>query len=177
LKIEGYLPTHTTDDALQAMIYYTRREYLHPQVQELAQDIVAGIHPSDQTSQMIAIIHWIKNNIKYVKDEVEAARLFGTSGDLEMVKSPSAVLRSGRYDCDCIATLIAAMLISIGIKARFIVVGFAPQEVTGPDGFEHVYAQGYDEATGTWMILDPVSHPMERQMILDTKQARIYDLS
>lgn len=176
MRIEGYLAEHTTDDALRAMSHYARREYLHPKVKGLAEEVTDGINPNDQRSQMMAVLHWVSKNLKYVTDEREAARLFGTTGDLEMVKSPTAVLDSGRYDCDCVSTLIAAMLMSLGIRARFVVVGFTEVELTGPDGFEHVYAQGYDERSGKWLILDPVSHPSERQMLLDTRQARIYDI-
>ena len=176
MRIEGYLSEHTTDDALQAMAHYAKREYTHPKIKGLAHDLVIGINPNDQRSQMIAILNWVKKNLKYVTDEHEAQRLFGTSGDLEMIKSPTAVLRSGRYDCDCVSTLIAAMMLSLGIKVRFVVVGFHEVELTGPDGFEHVYVQGFDEQSSKWLIIDPVSHPSERQMILDTRQSKIYDI-
>jgi len=176
LKIEGYLAEHTTDDAVAAMIHYVIREYTIPRVRNLAEDIVHGINPNDQKSQMMAILHWTMKNLKYVTDEKEAARLFGTSGDLEMVKSPTGVLDSGRYDCDCVATLIGALLMSLGVKVRFVVVGFDPVEVTGPEGYEHVYAIGLEEQSGKWLIIDPVSSPNENQMVLDTKQSKFYDL-
>lgn len=176
MNIEGYLAEHTTDDAVGAMIHYACREYTIPRVRNLAEDIVCEINPNDQKSQMMAILHWTMKNLKYVTDENEASRLFGTTGDLEMVKSPVAVLDSGRYDCDCIATLISALLMSLGIKVRFVVVGFDPVEVTGPEGYEHVYAIGLDEQSGKWLIIDPVSSPNENQMVLDTKQSKFYDL-
>lgn len=124
---------------------------------------------------MIAILNWVLVNLEYVMDEKEANRIFGTVGDLEMVKSPRAVLESGRYDCDCGATLIASLLLSLGIPARFVAVGFDPYEETGPDGYDHVYVQGLNEY-GQWVIVDPVAHPNESKMVLDIKQVKIYDV-
>lgn len=176
MKIEGYMPEHTTDDAVAVVIHYAKKDYTNPRIQHLASAITNGIHPADQRSQMIAILNWVKANLKYVFDEDEAARLFGTSGDIEMVKSPIAVLDSGRYDCDCISTLISALLMALGIRPRLVVVGFHAAELTGPDGFEHIYVQGWDENEKKWFIIDPVSHPSEKQMVLDTKQSKFYDL-
>ena len=177
MNLERYFPNHTTDQAVAAMKHYAVSQYTDPKIQKLAQDITIGINPNDQVSQMLAILHWIMVELKYVSDEEESNRLFGTNGDLEMVKSPKAVLESGRYDCDCGSTLIAALLMSLGIRARFVTVGFASYEETGPDGFEHVYAQGWDEKSRQWIIVDPVSYPNEQQMSLDTKQVKFYDIA
>lgn len=175
MNLELYKPEHNTDDSLRAMREYARSQYTTRIIQDLASNIVCGINPNDKTSQMLAILHWILTNLEYVKDEQESNRLFGTVGDLELIKSPKAVLESRRYDCDCIATLIAALLLAIGIKARFVAVGFEPYEVTGPDGYDHVYCQGMNES-GQWVIIDPVAYPNEQRMTLDTKQVKIYDV-
>ena len=175
MNLELYRPEHNTDDALRAMRWYARSQYTTPIIQDLAQEISGDIHPGDKTSQMLAVLHWVKANLEYVKDEQEANRLFGTVGDLEMIKSPRAVLESGRYDCDCGATLIASLFLAMGIRTRFVAVGFDPWEVTGPDGYDHVYCQGMNEA-GQWVIVDPVAHPNEQRMVLDIKQVKIYDV-
>ena len=176
MKIEGYIEDHTTDDTLRAMIGYARTGKLDPKIMDLAERITAGIPPEDHRSQMIAVLNWIQANMTFVEDSQEAARLFGTTGDVEMVKGPTSVLETRRYDCDCIATFIAALIMSLGIPARFVVVGFSPYEMTGPEGLEHVYAQGHDNATGKWMVIDPVAWPNERQMVLDTRQVKIYSI-
>lgn len=176
VRIEGYIEDHDTDDTLQAMIDYAQSGRLDPKIMDLAEMITAEIHPEDHRSQMIAILNWINANMTFVEDDQEAARLFGTTGDVELVKGPSSVLETRRYDCDCIATFIAALIMSLGIPARFVVVGFSSFEMTGPEGLEHVYAQGYDNATGSWLIIDPVAWPNERQMTLDTCQAKTYDI-
>lgn len=175
--LEKYYPEHNTDDTIRAMIHYATKYYVDKRIQSLAEYLISEIHPSDKTSQMIAILNWIKSNMIYVNDGDEANRMFGTKGDLEMVKSPISTLETKRYDCDCIATFIASLLMALGIKVRLITVAFSPEELTGPDGFEHVYAVGYDDSKGKWIIIDPVSNPNERSMIKDTMQHRVYDVN
>jgi len=179
--LEGYWPNHTTKDSVNIMIHYAKQDSSNQRIRNLSDRIVSGIHPLDKKSQMMAILNWILANLEYVYDENEAKRLFGTTGDIELVKSPIGVLDSKRYDCDCIATLIVSMFIYLGIQSRIITVGFSPVEVTGPDneqtsGMEHVYVVGYDEQSKKWIIVDPVSHPNEKQMILDIKQYQVYDI-
>jgi len=177
MKLERYLPEHTTDDTIVVMRYYALKDRSDPIIQDLAHQITSDIHPSDKKSQMMAIMNWILVNMIYIHDEDEGRRLFGTDGDVELVKSPTATLESGRYDCDCIATFIASLMLALGIKPKFIVVGFSPDYMTGPDGYEHVYVTGFDDNSGRWIIIDPVSNPDEKQMILDTKQHKVYDIS
>lgn len=176
MNLDRYLPEHTTDDAIAAMSQYAVKEHTEAHVQDLAQELTAEIHPDDKVSQMAAIMNWIRVNLTYVLDEKEGARLFGTKGDLELVKSPIAVLESKRYDCDCIATFIASLCLALGIQVQFVTVGFTPEHITGPDGFDHVYAEGFDPVTGSWLVLDPVAHPNEAQMTMDTAQKRTWNV-
>lgn len=191
--LEGYWPNHSTQDSINIMKHYARQDSSNQRIRDLADRIVSGIHPSDKKSQMMAVLNWILSNLEYVFDEHEGKRLFNVKEDVELVKSPIAVLDSKRYDCDCIATFIVSIFLYLGIPARFVTVGFSPVEVTGPDneqtsGMEHVYAVGYDNGVscggnhggnhgGKWIVVDPVSHPNEKQMILDTKQYQVYDIS
>jgi len=184
MELVGYLPagSYTTDDTLQVMSSFATKDSTSSEVANLAHSITAYINPNDHKSMMIACRNWILANLAYVPDAAEAKRLFGMTedqmehGELEAVKSPIAVLESRRYDCDCAATLIAAMLISLGIPVRFMAVGFAPESLSGPDGFSHVFAQGFDGSE--WITLDPVSHPHEKRMLeKDAKQVKIFDIS
>lgn len=175
VNLELYKPEHNTDDALRAMRWYARSQYTTHLIQNLAQEISGEINPMNKTSQMLAVLHWVMLNLEYVRDEHEANRLFGTVGDLEMIKSPKAVLETGRYDCDCGSTLISSLFLAMGIKTRFVAVGFEPYEVTGPDGYDHVFCEGMNEY-GEWVIIDPVSHPNEEKMVLDIKQVKKYDV-
>jgi hypothetical protein len=177
MEIERVLPEHTNDDTVRAIIEYGRRCSTSPAMVTLADEICGRINKQDSKSKMVAIIHWVKKHLRYVEDKDEAKRLAGYDGEAEVVKSPLAVLESGTYDCDCISTFIVSLLIIMKIPARIALVGFHYPEQTGPDGFEHVYAQGLDVATNEWVIVDPVSFPNESKMLLDTKQVQLYDIS
>jgi hypothetical protein len=132
---------------------------------------------ADNKSKMIALRNFVLSNLRYVHDEVEAKSNYNVEHPegVELVKSPLAVLESGTYDCDCAATLIASMLMSIGIVCRFAVVGFYDEAVAGPDAFEHVFVQGSCE-DGSWFTVDPVSYPDERKMLDDTRQYKYYEV-
>ena len=168
MQVDLDVPNHTTEQALQGMVHYATKESSEPHVQGLADQITAGIHPSDKRSQMIAILNWVLCNLTYVKDQEESRRLGFGNEDLELIKSPVVVLQTRRYDCDCIATLIASVMLALGIQPQFVVIGFG-------NGPEHVYCRGMDE-NGQSIIVDPVSHPDEDQMILDTQEFQVYDL-
>jgi len=179
MKIEGYIPNRSTyAQVIEVMTRYARKDSTSDKIVDLANRISSLVHPSDNKSKMIATLNWIKTNLSYTYDHLEAMRLFGMDPeDIELVKSPLAVLESGRYDCDCIATFIASIFLYLGVQVRFVIVGFddsAPE--TEYEGYSHVYAQGFDESSGTWVVVDPVSHPDEKCMILDTKRVRVYPL-
>ena len=176
MKLEGYQANHTTEEAVTAMIRYARQQYMDPQVQKAVNEVTKGIHPSDRRSLMIATMNWILAKMKYVFDQDESRRLFGTTTDVELVKSPTAVLESKRYDCDCISTLISAIFLALGIPTKIVTVSFHDMQQVGPDGYEHVFVQGFDDVTNSWFVIDPVSHPNESNMISQVKFSRIYDV-
>jgi len=177
-NLEGIVPEgeYTTDDVLNIMQGYAVKDHASEEIQNLAMDITSGINPSDPNSMMLAVRNWILANMTFILDHDEARRMFNIDHpDLEMVKAPVQTLESRRYDCDCVATLIASMLMALGIPTRFVVVSYQPIEVTGPDGYSHVFAQGHDGRD--WVTIDPVSYPNEMQMMKDSKQFKIHEVS
>ena len=180
MKLEGYIPNRSTyEQVIGVMSHYSKKDSTSDEISDLCISLTEGIHPDDDKSKMISILNWIKSNLTYVYDHIEANRLFGMEPeDIELVKSPKAVLESKRYDCDCIATFISSCLLNLGIPTRFVIVGFDPSvPETEYEGFSHVYAQGYDKNLNDWVIIDPVSHPKEKCMILDTARMRVYPIS
>lgn len=176
MKLEKYFSHHTVDDAINAMIYYAKMYKDSPEIKNAIEIILPGVNLQDYPTIFATIRNYIKNTMQYVPDGDEA-RLFGFDGsDLELVKSPKAILESGRYDCDCASTLIASILLSLCIPVRFVIISTLPFSETGPGGWTHVYTEGYDSNEKKWVVIDPVSHPDEKQMILDTKQHKIYNI-
>jgi len=177
VKLDGIIEEgkYTTKDVLRVMSSYAHQDFQY--LRRLAESIVANIHPQDTLSQAIAIRNWILNNLIYVRDHNEAKRLFNLQKpDLELVKSPRAVLESKRYDCDCIAAFIAAIGLALGIKSRFMAVAFHDRKITGPDGYSHVFAQFYDPSGNIWITIDPVSYPNEDQMMNDIRQYLVLEV-
>jgi transglutaminase-like putative cysteine protease len=170
---ENFTQDQATESAIDAMRTYARKDVAEvgaiaiPLTRELA----------DSKSKMIALRNFVLSNLQYVYDETEAKSRYNVSHPegVELVKSPLAVLESGTYDCDCIATLLASMLMSLGITCRFAVVGFYSEAVAGPGAFEHVFVQGCCE-DGEWFTVDPVSYPDERKMLDDTRQYKYYEI-
>lgn len=94
----------------------------------------------DELSEVRALFQLVQG-IRYVRDVHE----------VETLASPAKTLLMRVGDCDDKATLLAALLESIGYPTRFVVAGyFQPGEV------EHVYLQVH--AAGQWIDLDPTEH-------------------
>lgn len=74
----------------------------------------AGVAPRAYMQELIALQEFVRDQISYTQDPE----------DVEMVQTPQKTLESARGDCDDEATLLAALLLSIGHPARFVAVGF-----------------------------------------------------
>lgn len=112
-----------------------------PRLRELALAIVreAGAAERDQRAEVEAIHQWMQRSIRYVYDPV----------GVEFVSQPehlAFVQRDG--DCDDFSVLEAALLGTLGIVTRFVVVGVRSA------AFEHVYLEARIGAR--WIPLDPI---------------------
>lgn len=88
-----------------------------------------------------SIFDFVRDHIRYVRDP-----LF-----YEAVAVPEQVLALGFGDCDDKATLLAAMLESVGYPSRFVVAGYS-----SADRPEHVYLQVL--INGQWIDADATEH-------------------
>lgn len=104
-----------------------------PRVVETAVRIVRGVSGRDFTSMAAEIRQWLEEHIRFIPDP----RIDG-----EVLRTPRYLLeqidREGQAagDCDDVATLAAALGKSVGLRARFVVLAFAPG---GP--FRHVFTE------------------------------------
>lgn len=94
-----------------------------PYIRQAAGTIIMDIDPRDQMSQARAIFDWVKDNIRFVRDPNRK----------ELVQNPRVTLMLGFGDCDCIHTLLASMLESVGFSLAFATVGLGSPE------FDHVF--------------------------------------
>lgn len=109
----------------------------HDAVRSAALDLVRSLPPKDYAREVNAIFTFVRDRIRYTKDV----------NGVETVQTPPATLELEAGDCDDKATLLAAMLESVGHPTRFVAVGY-----TGPDTFQHVYVETY--VGRRWVPLD-----------------------
>lgn len=110
----------------------------------LLADSLAG-HGS-RTAQWVNLRMFLRTNTGFTPDP----------SWLELVRTAYEQLRALRNgpalgDCDDIATLAAALVVAVGGRARFVVLGFGPP---GPAAdYTHVYAE-METAPGVWRDFD-----------------------
>lgn len=106
-------------------------------IRELALSLVADLPRKAWNLEIARLFSFVQHNIRYVKD----------IRGVETVQTPLRTLQYQAGDCDDMSTLLAALLESIGYRARYKAVGFAPNV------YQHVYVQVFHD--GRWIGLDP----------------------
>lgn len=112
-----------------------RRSKTQLPVREQALAITANVPNKDYAGEARAIFYWVKSNIRYVQDV----------NGVETLHWPEKILKQKAGDCDDQATLVAALLESIGHKTRFVAIGRRKGQ------FEHVAAETKIGNSWFWM--------------------------
>lgn len=107
-----------------------------PAVMQTARSLIASIPPKEFGTEIAALFFFVRDSIRYTLD---------TNGG-EMLQTPDRLLQTRQGDCDDKATLLAALLESIGHPARFVAVGFSAGELS------HVYVE--TRCGPDWYALD-----------------------
>jgi transglutaminase-like putative cysteine protease len=115
---------------LKRMAALARHDKVQPAINQLAVEITEGVPEKYWPGYARAIQAWVQNNIRYVLDPV----------DVEAIRYPLTTLQLGAGDCDDQSMLVAALLESIGLRARFKAVAFQTDQFGNPE-YEHVYPQ------------------------------------
>lgn len=87
-----------------------------PVIRAKALELTGGLQQKNFVGEIRALHSFVRDRIRYVKD----------INGIETVHTPETLLSVGAGDCDDKATLLAALLESIGHKTRFWAVGFKP---------------------------------------------------
>lgn len=109
-------------NTLNHMRRLTRQYKKSPVVRQLALAIVDGTLQKNYPAEIHKIHSFVRDRIRYVKD----------INGVETLQSPVKTLEIKQGDCDDKATLLAALLESIGHPTRFVALGFRP------NSFNHV---------------------------------------
>lgn len=125
----------------------------HPLVRQLALYILSSyqVPSQDHVSESLAIGDFVKNNVIYRRDP----------DDIEYLQDPLKLaqdIKNGQAtgDCDDIATLIATLCLSVGIKPFYRAVRYEK----GFGNFNHIYVVAYErnwgEPEATRIVLDGI---------------------
>lgn len=157
-----------TDDTVRLMRQFALgpEGEQHFRVRQWAEKIVRDIAPKHYLSEILALRHWAtdRNVIRYTND----------ARHVEQVKTPLRSLLEveqngfALLDCDDIATLLAALGMSVGKEAEFVVAGFG-----APGEYTHVFVRFREPKSGQWIVCDPVAGPNESQMLRRVKHYKI----
>jgi len=98
------------------MARYANQSKTDWRIRSLALDLVKGLDQKDYLGEATAIHRFVRDGIRYVRD----------INGVETVSTPLETLKIMQGDCDDKATLIAALLESIGFQCRFVAVGKSP---------------------------------------------------
>lgn len=134
-------------DTVGYMVKFSKDGAKDLDVRGLVERICSELEPGDYSSEALALYYWVCKNIRYIRD----------IDNVEFLKTPSMILKTRTGDCDDIATLLAAMLISAGNICRFAINDMSPNGKTDTPTFTHVFCQVLIPSSKKWITLDPVS--------------------
>lgn len=112
-------------DTLKIMSRFARDGKVSMPVRQTALRLTRDCAQKDFACEVRQLHAFVRDSIRYVMDV----------DGVETVQTPQKTLELGAGDCDDKATLLAALLGSIGHPTRFVAIGFEPQI------FSHVYLE------------------------------------
>jgi transglutaminase-like putative cysteine protease len=131
---------------LGIMARAARAAAVTPIVRRTAVALASSAATRDGTVQAAAIRGWLDDHIVFLRDPTNQ----------ELVHDPVVLVRSilakgvVHVDCDDVATLAAALGLSVGLRARFVIVGF--KGMAG--AYRHVWTELSDPRRERWIEMD-----------------------
>jgi hypothetical protein len=132
---------------LHKMRTMARSSALDPLVRQTAVSQVAGIAGQDGPLLARVIRDFVSERTMFLNDPSVGEALFEPRWLCEQILTKGLV----RCDCDDVALLTAALGLSIGLRARFVVVGFTSPKAP----YRHVWAELSDPVREGWVPVDP----------------------
>lgn len=132
-----------TDETLAVMSDLAVEASQDPYFVAFARGVVRECGSRDHACEAEAILRWVKENVRYRSDALY----------MEYVSSPGWIaFVDGQEDCDGMATLIAAMALAVGLRAKFRAVAL---NRANPTEFTHVFPMIEVPGRG-WLAADAV---------------------
>ena len=140
---------------------YALESQRDPAVRLFAETLTQHVSSKDYLSELLAVYNGVLRYTRYANDPRTT----------EMVKRPELVVKqiaSGHVpslDCDDLACLLCALLLSLGRETRVVTAAFRNSFHNNERQFSHVYAQAREPRTGKWITLDPVAAEDTKAML------------
>jgi hypothetical protein len=144
-----------------------------PAIRELAEMACSGLDSKDYISEYLALLHFVLARTRYMRDP----------RTVELVKDPALIARqivAGQtpcLDCDDLACLLAALILSVGGQCDFVTVAFARMFYAGQQQYSHVLLRALDPKTKKNTVLDPVAAEKCMQMLSRVKAVKIWPIA
>lgn len=163
--MDRYTPTRVYDNPNLGQVVGWMRKFAHqgredPEVINFTQQLCRGLASGDYASEVAACYYGVCQHVRYVRDPE----------GVELVKTPRKILETGTGDCDDMSTLLAAMLMAVGNRCRFVLVGFRPGAPPS-----HVYTEAIGPQGMTY-ALDPVANKDIKKMLARVKTRQVVAL-
>ncbi len=145
----------------------------HLAVRSLCEEICEGVRSKDYLSEILAINNFVWSHTRYMRDPRTVELVYApqlTAGAIAKGRVPS-------LDCDDMAALNAALLLSAGCETRVVTVAFAHAFYKGQRQFSHVFAQGREPRSGVWVTCDPVAGKNTQQMLRRAVAAKVWPIA
>lgn len=112
---------------------------LQPEILHASHSLIGLAPQHGEWTEAETLFHFVRDDVRYIPDVL----------GVETLTEPAFVLQRCSGDCDDKATLLAALLESVGRPTRFVLAGYTP----GLREYEHVYLQTL--VNGEWISADP----------------------
>lgn len=149
---------------------FARAGKINPEVRDLALQITGGLPGRDGYGQAHSIREWLTRHVAFTRDPDGTELLYTPARMLKILRKRGPPLR---MDCDDVAVLAAALGGSIGLKSRFVVVGFLSPKAP----FRHVWTElrSPSQRGAKWLEMDttrlqqslPIDKAISRRWTVD----------
>jgi hypothetical protein len=142
-------------------------------VRKLAEEICQQVDSKDYASEYLAIYYFVLSHTRYMRDP----------RTVELVKAPYVVatdILAGKkpsLDCDDLAALIAALILSMGGKPEFVTVAFREMYFNNEQQYSHVFCRAQEPRGLAWVVLDPVSAEKTDEMLRRVRAAKVWAIA
>jgi hypothetical protein len=146
-----------------------------PKVRQLTEMVTRHVYPKDYLGEILAV----RNCFLQPSPRDPSLALFRYLNDprhVEWIKDPQRQveeieeLGSTSVDCDELTVTAAAMLLQLGREVELVALGYAPNELT------HVGCRVKEPKSDTWIWIDPVAGPKERESAEDAQEVLYWSL-